>query len=137
MHPILVRLTPEYAGMLGAAVALMMLVSNWAALPSDKRTGARLAIGGLIAALVGAAAGYFIGDHFFDKAHPPAIHTFGPLVALGSFLAIVYIRREGARRGFDPESLTGLAVEVLLVGGALGSMDLVFVKESGAWLVQP
>jgi phosphatidylglycerol:prolipoprotein diacylglycerol transferase len=44
------------------------------------------------------------------------LHTFGVLVALGSFLSILWIRREGKQRGFDPEILMGLAVETLLVG---------------------
>jgi phosphatidylglycerol:prolipoprotein diacylglycerol transferase len=44
------------------------------------------------------------------------LHTFGVLVALGSFFSILWIRREGKRRGFDPEVLMGLAVETLLVG---------------------
>lgn len=49
-----------------------------------------------------------------------ALHTFGVMVAIGSFLAILSIRREGTRRGFDPELLMGIAVETLLVG-VLGS----------------
>lgn len=44
------------------------------------------------------------------------LHTFGVLVALGSFLSILWIRREGTRRGFDAEVLMGIAVETLLVG---------------------
>jgi phosphatidylglycerol:prolipoprotein diacylglycerol transferase len=48
----------------------------------------------------------------------PAIHTFGPLVALGCFLGILLMRREGIRRGFDPEVITGLCVETLLAGVA-------------------
>ena len=53
----------------------------------------------------------------------PTIHTFGPLVALGAFLGILLIRRESMRRGYDPEVLTGIAVETLLTG-VIGSRIL-------------
>ncbi len=135
MHPILVELVPSYAAVLGALVALMWAVSNWMALEKDKRTTGRLVAVSLIAAAAGAGLGFFIISHFFEGATPPKpapkIHTFGPLVALGSFLSILYIRREGARRNFDPEVLTGLAVEVLLVGVA-GSrvLFILITKES-------
>lgn len=122
MHPILIQLVPQYAAILGALVALLWAGSHWMSYEKDKRTTGRLVVMGAIAAVVGAAAGWFIVSYFFVNATPPKpapkIHTFGPLVALGSFLGILYIRREGARRNFDPELLTGLAVETLLVGVA-------------------
>lgn len=116
MHPILITLVPLNAALLGAFVALVFAYSHWASLEKEKKTLGRLGAIAVIAALVGAGAGWFVSTTFFKE--PPKIHTFGPLVALGSFLSIVYIRHEGARRGFDPEILTGLAVEVLLVGVA-------------------
>lgn len=72
----------------------------------------------------------------FGHEFSPTIHTFGPLVALGSFLAILYLRREGLRRGFDPEILTGLAVEVLLVG-VVGSRILFIAVTPEAFTHNP
>jgi len=99
-------------------VAMMFAFSHWGALEAGKKTTGSLAALLLGAAVVGAGAGFFIVKSFFKPDDWPKIHTFGPLVALGSFLSILYIRREGMRRGFEPEVLTGLAVEVLLVGVA-------------------
>jgi phosphatidylglycerol:prolipoprotein diacylglycerol transferase len=114
LHPILLHLPPWACSIVGALVVLMIASSQWDLLvKSAGAQGAKLLAVVLMG--VGAFAGFRIGQGFAEE---PAIHTFGPLVALGSFMAIVYIRREGARRGFDPEVLTGLAVEVLLVGVA-------------------
>jgi phosphatidylglycerol:prolipoprotein diacylglycerol transferase len=119
VHPILVELAPLHCAILGAAIAVMFLWSHWAANQWKTGTLGKLAVGVLIAVGVGAVVGYMVGNYLDpDGHHPPKIHTFGPLVALGSFAAILYIRSEGKRRGFDPEVLTGLAVEVLLVGVA-------------------
>ncbi len=114
MHPILLRLPPWACSIVGALVVLMIVSSQWDLLAkSAGAQGAKLLT--VVIAAVGAFAGFRIGQGFVEE---PAIHTFGPLVALGSFLGMVYIRREGERRGFDAEVLTGLAVEVLLVGVA-------------------
>jgi len=119
VHPILVELAPLHCAILGAAIAVMFLWSHWAANQWKTGTFGKLAVGVLMAVGVGAVVGYMVGNYLDpDGHHPPKIHTFGPLVALGSFAAILYIRSEGKRRGFDPEVLTGLAVEVLLVGVA-------------------
>ncbi|MBI3724414.1 prolipoprotein diacylglyceryl transferase [bacterium] len=85
----------------------MFLVSLVWAIAKRSRDAAFLAAGSAIAAALLA--------HYQPT---PSIHTFGPLVATGSFLGILCIRREGMRRGFDPEVLTSLAVEILLVGVA-------------------
>jgi phosphatidylglycerol:prolipoprotein diacylglycerol transferase len=116
LHPILIELVPWHFAVIGALVGLMLVSSYGGSLLSKNKV--QLAAVIVIAMAIGAGGGWIAAGHFDFRHDPPKIHTFGPLVALGSFLAILYIRREGARRGLDPEALTGLAVEVLLVGVA-------------------